>query len=182
MVEVGKGLTSQYKPGDHVVLAFGYCGSCKFCERGEPAYCPQSLHYNFSGQRKVRKEPLVTDSSGQPIGGFYFAQSSWSRYAIVRSQAAIKLPTKSIEELRIAAVLTCGVMTGASSVYEELKPTVESSMAIWGTGSVGLAMIMMAKVLGVSTVIAIDIKPLKLELAKVSPPACASLTFYKGKE
>ncbi|MCP5916512.1 alcohol dehydrogenase catalytic domain-containing protein, partial [Klebsiella pneumoniae] len=36
--KVGTSVT-HLKPGDHVVLSYGYCGTCSNCRAGKPGYC-----------------------------------------------------------------------------------------------------------------------------------------------
>lgn len=47
-----------------------------------------------------------------------------------------------------------------------LRPGVGSSIAVFGVGAVGLAGVMAARVVGCTTIIAIDVHPHRLELAK----------------
>ena len=51
-------------------------------------------------------------------------------------------------------------------VLNTLKPAAGSSLAVFGCGSVGLASLMAAKAVGCSTIIAIDLLPERLKLAK----------------
>ncbi len=62
--------------------------------------------------------------------------------------------------------LGCGIQTGAGAVINALKPEAGSSIAIFGAGSVGLAAVMAAKVVGCTTIIAIDLNDSRLDLAR----------------
>jgi aryl-alcohol dehydrogenase len=68
--------------------------------------------------------------------------------------------------LEILGPLGCGIQTGAGAVLNTLHPKAGSSIAIFGTGSVGLSAIMAAVVVGCTAIIAIDINPARLKLAK----------------
>ena len=57
-------------------------------------------------------------------------------------------------------------MTGAGAVMNALRPQPGDSIAVFGSGTVGMSAIMAAKVCGCTTIIAVDIKPERLELAK----------------
>lgn len=57
-------------------------------------------------------------------------------------------------------------MTGSGTILNALKPEPGSSIAIFGTGAVGLAGIMAAQIAGCSKIIAIDIHSQRLELAQ----------------
>jgi aryl-alcohol dehydrogenase len=61
--------------------------------------------------------------------------------------------------------LGCGIQTGAGAVMNALKPTAGSSIAIFGAGSVGLAAVMAAKVVGCATIIAVDLNDDRLALS-----------------
>jgi aryl-alcohol dehydrogenase len=65
----------------------------------------------------------------------------------------------------LAAPLGCGLQTGAGAVMNTLKVRAGSSIAIFGTGAVGLAAVMAARVVGASTIIGVDVNPSRLELA-----------------
>lgn len=69
--------------------------------------------------------------------------------------------------LDILCCLGCGVQTGAGTVLNVLRPSVGSSIAVYGVGSVGLAAIIAAARFTPATkIIAIDIQDSRLELAK----------------
>ncbi|WP_204128627.1 zinc-binding dehydrogenase, partial [Pseudomonas ogarae] len=58
------------------------------------------------------------------------------------------------------------IQTGAGAVINSLKVTAGSSFASFGAGAVGLSAVMAARVAGATTIIAIDVVPSRLELAK----------------
>jgi aryl-alcohol dehydrogenase len=64
------------------------------------------------------------------------------------------------------APLGCGFQTGAATVMNSLAVRAGSSIAIFGTGSVGLAALMAARIVGADPIIAVDIRPKRLQLAK----------------
>ena len=57
-------------------------------------------------------------------------------------------------------------MTGSGAVLNGIKPEPGSTIAVFGTGAVGMAAMMAAKVAGCSKVIAVDIHESRLDLAK----------------
>jgi aryl-alcohol dehydrogenase len=67
--------------------------------------------------------------------------------------------------LELLAPLGCGIQTGAGAVLNTLHPEEGSSIAIFGTGSVGLAALLGAVVAGCGTIIAVDIQPTRLAKA-----------------
>lgn len=68
--------------------------------------------------------------------------------------------------LELLGPLGCGIQTGAGAVLNSLRPGVGSSLVVFGVGSVGLSAIMGAVVAGCTTIIAVDLKPSRLALAR----------------
>ena len=159
--EVGEHVLN-IKPGDHVVLSFNSCGSCDQCLLGHPSYCQNFQKINTSGTRVDGSYTLSKD--GSPVYGHFFNQSSFASYALASQNNAVKVPKDiPIEKL---APLGCGVQTGAGAVLNSLRSPPGSSIAVFGVGSVGLSAIMAALVAGCTTIIGVDIKPGRLELAQ----------------
>lgn len=148
--------------GDHVVLSFQSCGSCSACLRGEPAYCKNIFQCNFSGARDDGTTTYQKDS--QKIHGNFFNQSSFSELAIASERNTVKVSREV--PLELLGPLGCGIQTGAGAVINSLKPNAGSSIAIFGCGSVGLSAVMAAKVVGCTSIIAIDLLSQRLELAQ----------------
>jgi aryl-alcohol dehydrogenase len=147
--------------GDHVVLSFQSCGSCTGCLKGEPAHCLNIFQCNFSG---VRGDGTTTYKKGdQPIHGNFFNQSSFSEFAIASERNTVKV-NRDVP-LEILGPLGCGIQTGAGAVINSLKPSAGSSIAIFGCGSVGIAAVMAARVVGCTEIIAIDLLPQRLDMA-----------------
>jgi aryl-alcohol dehydrogenase len=148
--------------GDHVVLSFQSCGTCTGCLRGEPAHCQNIFQCNFSGARSDGTTTYKKDND--PIYASFFNQSSFSELAIASERNTIKV-SRDVP-LDILGPLGCGIQTGAGAVINSLKPAAGSSIAIFGCGSVGLSAVMAARVVGCTSIIAIDILPQRLELAQ----------------
>ncbi|GLJ39564.1 hypothetical protein SUGI_0808350 [Cryptomeria japonica] len=64
-------------------------------------------------------------------------------------------------------LLGCGVATGIGSVCNVTDVGPQSTVAIFGLGTIGLAAVQGAKINGASRIIAVDINPDKFEKAKV---------------
>jgi len=62
-----------------------------------------------------------------------------------------------------ACLFGCGVSTGLGAVWNTCKVEVDSSVAVFGLGAVGLAVIQGAKMAGASRIIAVDINPTKFK-------------------
>ncbi len=159
--KVGKGVKSLV-PGDHVVMSFPWCGTCPTCAAGRIAYCEDASKLKQGGMR-ADGSTLLT-SGGKPIYGSYFQQSSFSNYTIANERFAVKA-RKDVPLERLAAI-ACGGQTGAGATLNVLRPSVGLSFAVFGTGAVGLAAMMGAKIAGCAPIIAIDIRDERLELAR----------------
>ncbi|HET9167995.1 MAG TPA: NAD(P)-dependent alcohol dehydrogenase [Actinospica sp.] len=150
-------------PGDKVLLSFTSCGRCASCRGGHPAYCAGWLLSNLiSGARDDGTSTVSRD--GSAIGGHFFGQSSFAQYSLADERSVVKVDPDA--DLSVLAPLGCGVQTGFGSVWNILRPQPGASIAIFGSGAVGLAAIMAAHLLPLSTVIAVDRVPERLELAR----------------
>lgn len=67
--------------------------------------------------------------------------------------------------LEKACLFGCGVSTGLGAVWNTCKVEVDSSVAVFGLGAVGLAVIQGAKMAGASRIIAVDINESKFPAA-----------------
>ena len=150
-----------FKPGDHVILSFYGCGNCINCLKGKPTKCLNYAANNLSGVRPDGSAHFTED--GHQVDDM-FDQSSFTTTTVVRERNAVKVP-KDLD-LRKLGPLGCGYVTGSGTVFNTLKPEPGSTIAVTGTGAVGLAAMMAGKISGCTKVIAIDRVPERLELAK----------------
>ncbi|HWI09946.1 MAG TPA: NAD(P)-dependent alcohol dehydrogenase [Burkholderiaceae bacterium] len=148
--------------GDHVVLSFAFCGSCAQCDAGRPAYCDNGMGLNVSGRRPDGS--CTHHQHGQPINACFFGQSSFASHALVKARHVVKV-ARDIP-LELLGPLGCGIQTGAGTILNSLKATAGSSVAIFGAGAVGMSAIMAAKIAGCATIIAVDVQPTRLALAR----------------
>lgn len=159
---VGSAVT-RVEPGDKVLLSFTSCGRCAACRGGHPAYCVTWLPSNLiSGVRDDGTATVTRD--GSAIGGHFFGQSSFAQYSLADERSVVKVDPDA--DLTSLAPLGCGMQTGFGSVWNILRPEAGASIAIFGSGAVGLAALMAARLLPLSAIIAIDRVPARLELAK----------------
>ena len=149
-------------PGDHVVLTYMWCGHCKPCLNGDLTYCANFYPLNFGGARED-KSTATHDAQGS-IHDHFFGQSSFGTFALAHERNVIKVPTNA--PLELLGPLGCGIQTGAGAVMNSLKVRPGSSFAAFGGGAVGLSAVMAARVTGATTIIAADVVPSRLVLAK----------------
>ncbi len=159
VIEVGKNVKSVH-PGDHVVLSYQYCNDCQECRSGHPWQCQHFFELNFGFMRLDGSNAL--QSSG--VYGHFFGQSSFATHSVVTETNITKVsPDLSLEML---APLGCGIMTGSGTVMNIFNVPKGASLAVFGTGAVGMAAVMAARIVGAGPIIGVDIHQARLELAK----------------
>jgi aryl-alcohol dehydrogenase len=162
IVEKTGASVKKVKPGDHVVMSYVTCGTCGPCASGVPAHCATMFPLNFFGKRP---DGSVTMRKGnETIYGSFFGQSSFANYALANEQNVVKVPNDV--PIEMLGPLGCGIQTGAGGVINSLKAGPGSSIAIFGTGTVGISAIMAAVVCGCTKIIALDISEERLRTAK----------------
>jgi aryl-alcohol dehydrogenase len=162
IVEAVGSAVTKLRPGDRVALTFGSCGVCTHCACGAPAYCVQGHDLQFGGARGDGSATLST--AGVPVHGSFFQQSSFATHALATERNAVRIPDEL--PLELAGPLGCGIQTGAGAVLNTLACPAGSSLAVFGAGSVGLSAIMAAKLAGCGQIIAVDVLPGRLALAR----------------
>lgn len=159
---VGNGVTT-LKPGDHVMMANPSCGECPDCLAGFEAYCSKAPMLKQSGYRSDGAS-LSFSRGEKPIYGSFFQQSSFASLTIATARNTIRVPDDV--PLDILAAFPCGVNTGAGAVMNVLKPHPGDSYVAFGTGTVGFAGLLAAKLLGCDPIIAVDLFDERLALAR----------------
>lgn len=147
------------KPGDHVVLSYQSCGHCRQCRSGRPAHCTRLYKLNFGFQRLDGSNGLQRSS----VRGHFFGQSSFATHSLATERNLVKV-SKTLP-LELLAPLGCGLQTGAGTVMNSLKVSRRKSIAVFGTGAVGLAAVMASHLVRADPIIGVDIKPKRLKLA-----------------
>ncbi len=145
--------------GDPVVLSYQSCGECRECKKRRPTRCRHFYALNFGFQRLDGSNAL--QRSG--VGGNFFGQSSFATHTLATKRNLVKV-SKDLP-LEILAPLGCGLQTGAGTVLNSLKVKKGETIAIFGTGAVGLAAVMAARLAGAGQIIGVDIRPKRLGLA-----------------
>lgn len=90
--------------------------------------------------------------------------STFSEYSVIAEISAAKINPAA--DLNKVCMLGCGVSTGwgAAMVNPVVKPG--TTVAVWGLGAVGLAVIQAAKLQGAGKIYGLDLNPAKFEFAK----------------
>lgn len=155
----GEGVTG-FEVGDHVILSGNSCGQCPSCRANRPTYCDLAMPLCFGGRRLDGSTSLENGA----VHSHFFGQSSFATHAIVPQRTAVKMDKDlPLEKL---GPLGCGVVTGAGAVIEALKVGYGDTLAVFGTGGVGLSAVMAARLVGARRIVAVDLNRERLELAR----------------
>jgi S-(hydroxymethyl)glutathione dehydrogenase / alcohol dehydrogenase len=158
---VGSNVT-KVKVGDKVALSWApYCGTCEFCVTGNVHLCETAFGPMFEGTLLDGTSRL--SKNGEKIY-HYSLLSTFAEYTVVPELSCVKLP----EEMPFAqaSLIGCGVATGYGSAVHAAKVTPGSTVAVFGIGGVGVNAIQGARIAGAAKIIACDMKPANLEIAK----------------
>jgi S-(hydroxymethyl)glutathione dehydrogenase/alcohol dehydrogenase len=159
--EVGPGVSS-VKPGDHVIpLYTAECGKCKFCLSGKTNLC--------GSVRATQGKGVMPDGTSRfSLDGkklhHYMGCSTFSEYTVL-PEVSLAVVSKAAPMDKIC-LLGCGVTTGIGAVMNTAKVEPGSTVAVFGLGALGLAVIQGAVMAKASRIIAIDVNPEKFALAK----------------
>ncbi|MEF3310136.1 2,3-butanediol dehydrogenase [Paenibacillus sp. GYB004] len=160
VVEVGEGVTN-VKPGDRVCIEPIYhCGECASCKRG---------HYNV-----CEKLGFVGLSGG--YGGF-------AEYSVVPASMIHRIPDHMTWE-QAALVEPAAVAVHA---VRESDLRIGGTVAVFGTGPIGLLVIQAARAAGASQIIAVEVSPERQEFARkvgadviVNPKECDTVETIRS--
>ena len=150
------------KAGDRVAMSFAACGVCPSCATAVPGHCHAFRRLNFAAVRADGSTAIARQ--GRPVHSHFFGQSAFATRAVALERSLVKLPDDI--PLHLAAPLGCGIQTGAGTVINALRPLAGSSIAIFGVGGVGMAAVMAARIVGCAAIVAVDVNPVRLELAR----------------
>jgi len=162
---VGEGVTS-VKPGDHVVP--GYTPQCKgsecmFCMSPKTNLCPKIRGTQGKGVMPDGTSRFTLKSDGSTIYHF-MGCSTFAEYTVLAEISCAKVNPEA--DLAKACLFGCGVATGFGAVWNNAKVEPFSTIAVFGLGAVGFAVVQACKMVGCSRIVGIDINSGKFELAK----------------
>jgi S-(hydroxymethyl)glutathione dehydrogenase / alcohol dehydrogenase len=159
---VGAAVT-QVAVGDHVVCSWNpHCGHCFYCERDQPILCEPFSRHQPAGR-------LLDGGSRYRLAGgrmlsHFSTTSTHAQYTVVPESGAIAVP-KAIPFDR-ACLIGCGVMTGVGAAVRMARVEAGSAVVVVGCGAVGLHAIQGARLQQADTIVAIDLDPGRLALAR----------------
>ena len=152
---------TKVKKGDRVLFTPDYCGRCEQCVLGHTPYCDEVVAVTFTGTRPDGSPRAC--QGGKPVRASFFGQSSFATHSLVTERNIVPVPRDA--PLHYLAGFTCGVQTGAGAILNAMPVRSHQSVAVFGTGAVGLAAVMAARAAGAREIIAIDRVAHRLDLA-----------------
>ncbi len=161
VVEVGEGVSS-VAPGDHVIpLYTAECGERLFCKSGKTNLC---VAVRATQGKGVMPDGTTRFSyNGQPLY-HYMGCSTFSEYTVVAEVSLAKIDPQANPEQ--VCLLGCGVTTGLGAVHNTAKVQPGDSVAVFGLGGIGLAVVQGARRARAGRIIAVDTNPAKFDLAR----------------
>ncbi|XP_025797760.1 alcohol dehydrogenase-like 5 [Panicum hallii] len=152
-----------FAAGDAVVpTTLGQCDHCSSCVSEDNNLCDAVPPILGPGMRRDGTGRLW-DAQGNPLHDL-LPVSSFSEYTVIDMNQLVKLDPALPPKL--GCLLSCGGATGVGSAWRFAKLKPGSSVAIFGLGSVGLAVAQGAKMCGASKIIGVDLNPDKEKSGK----------------
>jgi S-(hydroxymethyl)glutathione dehydrogenase/alcohol dehydrogenase len=159
--EVGEGVT-YVTPGDHVIVSFTpFCGQCADCVSGSPHLCTNPVAAFPAGRQAP---PRLTRNGGVLHQFAGRGPASFAEYMLVSESSLVKIPAEM--PLDKAALIGCAVTTGIGAVINTARVHEGDTIAVIGTGGVGLNVIQGGVLAAASKIIAIDVLDSKLDYAR----------------
>src|SRR5213596_1892420 len=148
---------SEFKPGDHVIACLSvFCGHCEWCLTGRTHLCQ-------SRPMRAATEPPKLTWKGAPVNQFANL-SSYAEQMLVHDSGLVKV--RDNMPLDRGALIGCGVTTGVGAVLNTARVEPGTTVAVYGAGGVGLAVIQGARIAGANMIIAVDVFDGKLATAQ----------------
>ena len=162
---VGEGVTS-VAVGDHVIPC--YTPQCKepdciFCQSSKTNLCPKIRSTQGQGVMPDGTTRFADAVDGTPYHHF-MGCSTFAEYTVVPEIAVAKIDKAA--DLATVCMLGCGVTTGIGAVRNTTAVEEGASVAVFGLGAIGIAVIQAAKAAGARRIFAIDVNPDKFALAE----------------
>jgi S-(hydroxymethyl)glutathione dehydrogenase/alcohol dehydrogenase len=150
---------AQSRVGDHVVGSLAQsCGACARCLSGRSFQC---THPELTLRRPSDAPRLSRNGTGLFQG---FGLGGFAERALIHENQLAVVP----KELPFAqaALLACGVVTGAGSVLNTANVSAGDTVVIFGAGGVGLNAVSGARIAGASRIVVIDLQARRLDEAR----------------
>jgi len=149
----------QLRVGDHVVGSLAQaCGMCVRCVAGRSFQC----RHPESTLRRATDAPRLSRNGVPVFQGF--GLGGFAERSLIHENQLVVVP----KELPFAqaALLGCGVVTGAGSVLNTANVSAGDTVVIFGAGGVGLNAVSGARIAGASKIVVVDVQAKRLEQAR----------------
>jgi S-(hydroxymethyl)glutathione dehydrogenase/alcohol dehydrogenase len=155
--------TRSHAPGTPVVASFIMpCGRCRFCVGGRDDLCEPFFALNrlkgvlYDGESRLQR----ADGSALAM----YSMGGLAEYCVVPATDVFAVPPGL--PLEAACILGCAIMTAYGAVKHQAALRPAETVAVVGVGGVGSNVIQLARLAGAARVIAVDVRPEKLEAAR----------------
>jgi S-(hydroxymethyl)glutathione dehydrogenase/alcohol dehydrogenase len=161
VLALGAGV-SNVKVGDRIATTFIMpCGACPSCWRGQEELCEKFFGLNRLKGHLYDDETRLFTMAGEPVA--MYSMAALGQRSIVPATDVFPLPDHL--PLPEAAVLGCAFFTAFGAVHTTAGLNIGETVAVIGVGGVGLAILQIARAVGASRIIAVDLADDKLEAA-----------------
>ncbi len=151
-------------PGDHVVTLFSpQCRECVHCRSERTNLClaireQQNKGYLPDGTTRLGR-------NGEPIRHF-MGTSTFAEYTVMPEIALAKVNPEA--PLDHACLFACGLSTGLGAAMNTARVEAGSTCVVFGAGMVGLGAVAGCRLRGAERIVAVDLSPERLELARAN--------------
>jgi S-(hydroxymethyl)glutathione dehydrogenase / alcohol dehydrogenase len=159
--EIGPAVTS-VRQGDHVVFCWApACGVCPPCRDGRAVLCDRLEKVTY--RNRLPSGATRLHARDQPVAPF-LGTACFSDFVVIPEEAAVVV--SSDVPFEALATLGCAVVTGVGAVTTSARVPPGSRVAVIGAGGVGLNVVQGAAIAGCEIIVAIDLRPAPLEIAR----------------
>jgi S-(hydroxymethyl)glutathione dehydrogenase/alcohol dehydrogenase len=160
--ELGPGVTGLER-GTRVVASFIMpCNRCRFCAVGRDDLCETFFAQNRLKGALYDGESRLARGDGQALA--MYSMAGLAEYSVVPATDVFRLPDSL--GLEDACILGCAIMTAYGAVKHQAGLRAAETVAVVGVGGVGSNVVQLARVVGASRIIAVDVRREKLDAAR----------------
>ena len=158
---IGEGVSS-LALGDHVVTLFSpQCRECVHCVSPLTNLClaireQQNLGHLPDGTTRLSRD-------GEPMRHF-MGTSTFAQYTVMPEIALARINPEA--PLDAACLFACGLSTGLGAAMRTAAVRPGSTCVVFGAGMVGLGAVAGCRLAGAERIVAVDLSPARLELAR----------------
>jgi S-(hydroxymethyl)glutathione dehydrogenase/alcohol dehydrogenase len=158
---IGEGVSS-LALGDHVVTLFSpQCRECVHCVSPLTNLClaireQQNLGHLPDGTTRLSRD-------GEPMRHF-MGTSTFAQYTVMPEIALARINPEA--PLDAACLFACGLSTGLGAAMRTAAVRAGSMCVVFGAGMVGLGAVAGCRLAGAERIVAVDLSPARLELAR----------------